>query len=62
EGLILMDVKYDFDSEGLILMDVKYDFDFEIDKKAMEKIRQILSKRLQILKAEENILECLLKL
>jgi len=57
--------RFDFGSakpEGLILMDVKYDFDFEIDKKAMEKIRQILSKRLQILKAEENILECLLKL
>lgn len=48
--------------EGLILMDVKYDFDFEIDKRAIKKIRQVLSKRLQILKAEGSIMEYLLKL
>ncbi|MDI6917322.1 MAG: tRNA pseudouridine(38-40) synthase TruA [Thermoplasmatales archaeon] len=57
--------RFDFGSakpEGLILIDVRYGFDFETDKRAMERIRQALSKRLQILKAEENILEHLLKL
>ena len=57
--------RFDFGSakpEGLILMDVKYDFDFDKDERVIEKVKQNLSKRLQILKAEENILECLLKL
>ncbi|MBU4190680.1 MAG: tRNA pseudouridine(38-40) synthase TruA [Candidatus Thermoplasmatota archaeon] len=48
--------------EGLILRDVKYDFDFEKDGKVIEKVKQNLSKRFQSLKSEENILEHLLKL
>jgi len=56
--------RFDFGSakpEGLILMDVKYDFDFEIDKKAMEKLKGNLIKRLCSLKVDETILDYLLK-
>lgn len=48
--------------EGLILMDVKYDFDFEIDKNMMKKIKQNLIKNFCSLKVDEILLEHLLKL
>jgi tRNA pseudouridine38-40 synthase len=57
--------RFDFGSaksEGLILMDVKYDFDFETDKKAIEKLKKNLIKRFCSLKADEILLEYLLKL
>ena len=57
--------RFDFGSakpEGLILMDVKYDFDFETDKKAIEKLKKNLIKRFCSLKADEILLEHLLKL
>ncbi len=43
-------------------MDVKYDFDFETDKKAIEKLKKNLIKRFCSLKADEILLEYLLKL
>jgi len=49
-------------SEGLILMDVKYDFDFETDKKAIEKLKRNLIKRFCSLKVDEALLESMLKL
>lgn len=57
--------RFDFGSakpEGLILMDVKYNFDFETDKKAIEKLKKNLIKRFCSLKADEILLEYLLKL
>ena len=48
--------------EGLVLMDVKYDFDFEKDERIIRKIKQKLIKKLCSLKVDETILESLLKL
>lgn len=48
--------------EGLILMDVKYDFDFEKDEKVVRKIKGLVIKRFCSLKVDETILESLLKL
>ena len=48
-------------SEGLILMDVKYDFDFDKDERVIEKVKGNLIKRLCSLKVDETILDYLLK-